>query len=314
MMSPTRCRAGAAAGLAILAIAGCRAGSGGEGAAVAAKDEPAWRARLTQERAEKDHDFATAVTSPVAAIERFAPIGPAYLALDGDKLQADDQPGPASRVAFRPTDGSNWSWQVAGGEVRATAADGKRAITPGTLSEPTLFRLSERITALAQIAGGGFVITGFDARRKELLEFKQLAYFAPDPRFAVTAKVERLAAPDPIKLATTRGLTKSFVRYAMLRFELDGTRYTLTAFRPAGSTGRELFVPFRDATSGNETYGAARFIDLEEPDRGASMLTLDFNEAYNPLCAYSPAWNCPIPPPENILKVSVTAGERTYGH
>jgi len=314
-MSPSRYRAGAAAGVAILAVVGCRADGESGARAVQARDELAWRTKVTQERADKDREFATSPSSPVAAIERFAPTGPAYLALDGATLRVDDRPGPATQVAFQPADGSAWSWQAAGGELRATAAaDGSRALGPGRLSEPTVFRLSERFTAMAQIASGAFVITGFDARRKELLEFKQLAYFAPDPRFAVSAKIERLAAAEPIKLATTRGLTKSFVRRATLRFELDGTPCTLTAFRAAGSTGRELFVPFRDATSGQQTYGAARFLDLDEPDGGTSTLTLDFNEAYNPLCAYSPAWNCPIPPPENVLKVAVTAGERTYAH
>lgn len=73
-------------------------------------------------------------------------------------------------------------------------------------------------------------------------------------------------------------------------------------------------LPFQDATSGHESYGAARFLDLEEPAAGETTLTLDFNEAYNPLCNYSPAWNCPLPPPENHLAPAVRAGERAYAH
>jgi uncharacterized protein len=76
----------------------------------------------------------------------------------------------------------------------------------------------------------------------------------------------------------------------------------------------ELFVPFRDATSGRETYGAGRYleIELQRHAKGAHTATLDFNLAYNPHCAYSSDYSCPIPPPENTLPIAITAGERAY--
>ena len=86
----------------------------------------------------------------------------------------------------------------------------------------------------------------------------------------------------------------------------------MTAFKYAlsgeGSDG--LFIPFKDATSGRETYGAGRFLEIHEPDE--ERFTLDFNRCFNPLCNYSPAYNCPIPPRENHLEIAIEAGEKTY--
>ena len=115
-------------------------------------------------------------------------------------------------------------------------------------------------------------------------------------------------------MLTSRNLEKRFSRYARLSFSVDGTACTLMAFKSAAdaSADRTLFVPFTDATTGTETYPAGRFLDLDEPD-GETMV-LDFNRAYNPLCNYSPAYNCPIPPAENRLAVAIRAGELTYPH
>lgn len=301
------------AGVALAALASCERHEAAP--ALAAPDETAWRARLTQERADKDREFAGSVTSPIAALHRLSPEAAGYLALDGQALRFDAEASPAARIHWLPVE-RHWTWQVVGDPVKATDGDGKRTLAPGDLTEPTLFALSDRISALAQVAGGSFVITEFDAQRAERLAFKQLSYFPLDSKFVVTAKVERVANPPRVTLATSRGLTKGYVRYATLTFEIDGQPYTLTAFHPDGSPDRALFVPFRDATSGKESYGAARFLDLEEPQRGAgeTVMVIDFNEAYNPLCNYSPAWNCPLPPPENTLKLAVRAGERTYAH
>ena len=77
----------------------------------------------------------------------------------------------------------------------------------------------------------------------------------------------------------------------------------------------ELFVPFRDATSGHDTYGAGRYLEIavERDATGTPAAIIDFNLAYNPYCAYSPYYNCPIPPAENTLPIAITAGERNYG-
>ena len=97
----------------------------------------------------------------------------------------------------------------------------------------------------------------------------------------------------------------------MFRFELGGGDRTLTAYRLAGAGGEvheSLFVPFLDATSGTETYGAGRYLDLEPEDDGT--WTLDFNLAYHPSCVYDPRFSCPLTPAENRLAIRVEAGER----
>lgn len=307
-----RCFWGPLAGVALASLASCTRHAAAPAAAV--PDESAWRARLTKDRADKDREFATSATSPIAGVDRLTIEAAGYLALDGQTLRFDAEASPAARIHWQPVE-HHWTWQVVGdAPVKATDYEGKRTLAPGELTEATLFTLSDRISATAQTASGVFVITEFDARRAEHVAFKQLSYFPLDSRFVVPAQLERVPNPPQVTLATSRGTTKDYVRYATVRFEIDGQPYALTAFRPAGSKDRELFVPFRDATSGKESYGAARFLDLDEPEAGGTTLVIDFNEAYNPLCNYSPAWNCPLPPPENTLKLAVRAGERAYAH
>ena len=91
-----------------------------------------------------------------------------------------------------------------------------------------------------------------------------------------------------------------------MRFDVAGERVALIAYEQ----GDELFIPFRDATSGKETYGAGRYVEAEP--LGGGRFTLDFNRAYNPYCAYNDAWRCPLPPSENWLAVAIRAGELSF--
>lgn len=149
--------------------------------------------------------------------------------------------------------------------------------------------------------------------------FTGLAYYSPDPAFRVTAEVVPFAQPEIVQLATSTGEIRPQARYAELRFRIGSQVMRLYGFAdPHEHHTHELFVPFRDATSGRETYGAGRYLEVELDHHadGAHTATLDFNLAYNPYCAYSPDYSCPIPPAENTLPVAITAGERAYtgGH
>lgn len=276
-----------------------------------AKQTAAWRKQLETERAEKDKEFATSPTSVLAGIARYTPTKAAYVRVDGDDVVLDDARGPASLVAFEPVEGAagTWTWHPLQGATGTVAAP----VAPAALTKPVRVELSPRFGIEAMLVDGELVLRGFDHQRKELVGFTQLAYFEPDPKWLVHAKLERFNDPTTIHLATSRGLKKAYIRYGHLKFDVAGTPHTLTAFRPANSKGKELFVPFRDATSGKESYGAARFLDLEEPADPRARVAVDFNQAYNPLCAYSDAYNCPMPPAENTLTIAVTAGERTFG-
>jgi uncharacterized protein (DUF1684 family) len=116
------------------------------------------------------------------------------------------------------------------------------------------------------------------------------------------------------EIQTTDGRQRLAERAGRFHFSIDGADQVLTAYRVADATGvlqDGLFVPFLDATSGVETYGAGRYLDLE-PDEDGTW-TLDFNMAYHPSCVYDTRYSCPITPAENRLPVRVEAGERLTG-
>lgn len=142
--------------------------------------------------------------------------------------------------------------------------------------------------------------------------FPGLDYWAHDPRARVLAELEDVEAP-PQPIAASRGEPIAFHPFARARFELHGEPLSLEAYWLEGYGGG-VFVPFRDATSGSESYGGGRYLldtvkgaDLGEED---GRLVLDFNFAFNPSCAYDSGWACPLAPPANRLAVAVEAGER----
>lgn len=139
--------------------------------------------------------------------------------------------------------------------------------------------------------------------------FAGLTYFPPEPALALRLPLE----PDPdregVVLQTSTGSARAYERVGWVSFEVGGRPARLAVFQPEGAApGEGLFLPFRDATSGRETYGAGRYLEPELTPDG--RLFLDFNRAYSPYCAYSDAWSCPLPPPENRLSVPIRAGER----
>lgn len=146
-------------------------------------------------------------------------------------------------------------------------------------------------------------------------EFSGLSYFPPDEAYRVVARVVPFARQDVVQLGSTKGDVRPQVRFAELLFSLNGQDVRLTGFQDVDpENGDELFVPFRDATTGKESYGAGRYIEVEVEQGQDGKLTsiLDFNLAYNPWCAYNIDYSCTLPPVENTLPVAVRAGERTY--
>jgi hypothetical protein len=141
--------------------------------------------------------------------------------------------------------------------------------------------------------------------------FEGPKYFPPDERWRVQARLDREApgTGQHVELQTSVGDLRHMSVYGTFVFSVDGEEQRLTAYQPVPVHPQhdELFVPFRDATSGKETYGAGRYLDI--PLEEGEEYVLDFNRAYNPLCAYSPRYNCPYPPPQNHLKIRVEAGE-----
>lgn len=140
--------------------------------------------------------------------------------------------------------------------------------------------------------------------------FDGLGYYDPDPGYRVEATVEPVESAETFEMEMTAGQPIEYERVVRLAFDLDGPR-VLYAYRRPGEEG-SLFVPFRDATAPEETYGAGRYMEFDVDGRieDVPAVTLDFNLAYFPFCAYNDAFACPLPPTENHLDVRVEAGER----
>lgn len=137
--------------------------------------------------------------------------------------------------------------------------------------------------------------------------FDGLGYFAYDSTFAFALALDPALQRDTLRLATSTGEVRSYIRFGMLSFPLDGRRHRLTVFQPTDGD-LTLFVPFADATNGQSTYRAGRYLDFTPTSSGRYLL--DFNYAYNPYCVYNPTYSCPLPPAENRLAIPVRAGER----
>ena len=116
------------------------------------------------------------------------------------------------------------------------------------------------------------------------------------------------AEPVSFEIPTSDGRLRPAERAGVFRFPLEGEERTLTAYTFVGAGNETLFVPFLDATSGSETYGAGRYLDVPVEDDGT--YSLDFNLAYHPSCVYDAKFSCPLTPAENRLAVRIEAGER----
>ena len=145
--------------------------------------------------------------------------------------------------------------------------------------------------------------------QEQIGAFEGLQYFPEDPALRFSLTVEEYPNAQVVTLQTSTGVEASYLRWGQVRFAVDGRAQTLTLFRDAPQGA--WFLPLRDATSGGETYGAGRYLEVE-PGADGTAVILDFNYAYNPYCAYNPDWTCPIPPAENTLTVPVRAGERAF--
>ena len=140
-----------------------------------------------------------------------------------------------------------------------------------------------------------------------------LKYYPPNVRYKVTATLTPSQEKQPVVLSTSDGKEQHYLPYAYASFDLDGFNNKLLILEnmEMGPQRGTLFLPFGDETSAGETYGAGRYLDVVKAP-GSNSITLDFNKAYNPYCAYNDGFSCPFPPPENLLRVAIRAGEKSY--
>lgn len=148
-------------------------------------------------------------------------------------------------------------------------------------------------------------------KEEELAVFKGLHFYDYNEDFVVTAVLERLENEKAFQMPTSSGRTQNYIRYGILKFSINDRNFQLEVYQNLSLIKREgfqkhLFLPFIDLTSGNETYGAGRYLDVEIPDE--NTIVLNFNKAYHPYCAYTTGYSCPITPDVNFLNVIVNAG------
>ncbi|WP_223606884.1 DUF1684 domain-containing protein [Chryseobacterium sp. OSA05B] len=149
-------------------------------------------------------------------------------------------------------------------------------------------------------------------RGDNFTNFKEHPFFPADLKYRVTAKFVKTENPQPFDLPTSSGKTKSYREYGKATFELEGKPYTLTLYQSLDLIKQEkykdyLFLPFRDATNEIDTYGGGKYMDLKIPK--GNTIVLDFNQSYQPYCAYNAYdYNCPVVPEENRLPVEIKAG------
>ena len=147
---------------------------------------------------------------------------------------------------------------------------------------------------------------------------KFMQFFPIDSSYRVIADFIRIENGPWFEMNTSTTNKQIYRRYGELQFQIGGKPLHLYAYQSQYFLGDKkytnyLFAPFTDSTSAEESYGAGRYLDISILDIKDNKIVIDFNKAYNPLCAYSHDYECPLPPKENDLAAYIRAGEKNYG-
>lgn len=151
-------------------------------------------------------------------------------------------------------------------------------------------------------------------------DLDSLDFFPPSKKMVVQATFVPTPDEKPFELPTYSGITRTYRKFGVASFELQGEKASLSLYENmtllANPVYKDyLFLPFKDETNGISTYGGGRYLNMSKADTEDGEIVIDFNKAYNPWCAFSSGYNCPIPPLENHLPFEVPAGEKQYkGH
>jgi uncharacterized protein (DUF1684 family) len=148
------------------------------------------------------------------------------------------------------------------------------------------------------------------------LTFKSLSFYPINTKYRIEAKFVRTANEKPFLMKTSTDRLPEYVKYGEAYFALDEKELKLSIYQSTNHEIEEgyedyLFLPYTDLTSGDGSYGGGKYLDLKIPE--GNTIIIDFNKTYNPYCAYSHRYSCPVPPEENDLLVRIEAGVRDYG-
>lgn len=275
-----------------------------------------WKKELIESRVQKDKDFKKFPDSPMSRSKRLAVLpgdGEVFI-LETEKdviISKEKQKDARLSIIYK---NNQWHWNCL--ETGVTCKLGDKLVTPGAPLKGQLSFNLKRCVLITYALKDRLLLMVHDPERPELKNFKGLYYFLPAPEFAVPVKLEKFEKMESFKVRTSQNEEKTYYKYALAKFKLKDKPFQLTVFKFSldenNPNSKYLFIPFSDMTSGKETYEVGRFLEFH--DTGETDITLDFNRCFNPLCNYSPGYNCPIPPLENHLQIAVTAGEKLYPH
>lgn len=263
-------------------------------------------ATIEQDRKATEEWLRTSPTSYLATINR-VDFGERTELTVGSAEDADlriDDPAVAARH-LRVT--------VAGDSFRVEALDPGAGFVYGTdtlrsgLIPPSRIGVGRFLLRLSHQRFPGIIV--FDPESPRFAEYKGLKYFPVDLAYRYTLPLTPNLNPDTVVILSTRGNRRKAVRVGWFSFTVGKTECRLAATRllEPGVGENDYSIFFRDRTCGEESYPMGRYVEAEKMDDG--LFLLDFNRAYNPACAFSEHYNCPIPPAENHLNVRVPAGE-----
>jgi len=271
-----------------------------------------WKKDILKIRKKKNEEFKFDKTSPMAGKIRLVALndGKYYLNSDKDSLIFLKKKG--KNVLFSVLFKDNkWIYDDADNKVHCLFNK-----TEVKLGEKIPFRAmikTEKYTIMVYPLDKYLVATVYDSNREIIKKFKGLKYYKPDYNYNVDAVIQRIKNPEKVVMLTSKNLKKTFYKYAKISFKIHNKKYFLYAFKSVKLYAGEddiLFIPFTDKTTGVESYSSGRYLEITEPKN--DKFKLDFNLAFNPLCNYSPAYNCAIPPSDNNLDIKIKAGEKTY--
>lgn len=263
-------------------------------------------AAIQKDRTETEQWLKGDITSYLATIDRrdfeqrtTLTVGRA----PGNDVRVDDEAFTAHHLRIT----------VAGDEFRVDAVDPSAHFTSGgkelrtATVKPSAISVGRFQLRLSHQRYPAIIV--FDPKSPHFAEFKGLTYFAPDLAFRYELALTPNPKPETLTILSTRGNRRQATRVGWFDFAVQGTVVRLEAVRllEPGVGENDLGIFFRDLTTGHESYALGRYVDAKPLGNGRFLL--DFNSAYNPACAFSDHYNCPIPPRANTLPVAIRAGE-----
>jgi uncharacterized protein (DUF1684 family) len=262
---------------------------------------------IEKDRRETEEWLRSSPTSYLATIAR-RDFGDARTLTVGSDPSSDvriDDPDVRPRHLRITVDGDSFHVESAGADAPFTLGDSTRTSATTGPASIGLGRFRLRLSHQRFPA-----VIVFDPRSPRFAEYKGLSYFPVDLAYRYELPLTPNPAADTILILSTRGNQRRAVRVGWFDFRVGKTACRLEATRmlEPGASEEDVSVFFRDATSGRESYGMGRYV--EAPRLPDGRYVLDFNNAYNPACAFSEHYNCPIPPKANELRVAIRAGEK----